>query len=230
MCRFNSQDNKLDLGKDCDDLINTFLKCERDLYSPYDEEDIVECCVCDEEDIDNKYNFVCICRGCYKKMCISCYEENESCLDINNFICNYGVEENCWLCYDCGVECDGCDEYVNEDYMVGMLKTDGDYDYKCRSCVCGDYLDFVFENITYSKEGCELEMDCKELFVVCCECGEEDCECCKCDDECEGECMVEVVKCCSCKENRDYEEYLLFRLDDGRIVCEECVDFDVRYI
>ena len=83
MCNesFCSKTLSVDLSEDCDKIIQECLEVirfKRDYMSNFNEGELIECCCCSEEDIDNKYNFINICCDCRKKCCLKCFEEIQS--------------------------------------------------------------------------------------------------------------------------------------------------------
>tara|TARA_R110000787_G_scaffold250799_1_gene356371 strand:- start:51 stop:707 length:657 start_codon:yes stop_codon:yes gene_type:complete len=212
MCRdnkINTSEMGIDLGKDIDELINSFNVFKIDYTNDF-RNNLIECVNCNNIDIDNKYNYNNLCVCCNKVICLECYNTDD--LNLDDIISNFKDNRNEWMCKECGYECQECNEYYNEYYFRSVLDRDGDIIMTCcLTCINeGEYVDFdgeifgtecVIKVEEYEKFG-ELEVDS--------------------DDE-DDEDDVYYIKCYKCKNKSCFEDGDNFRIDDKN-VCGECVE------
>ena len=171
---FNSNNMTCDLSNDVDNIINEMVDDNCD-------NKIVKCMVCDEEDINNEYNFKGCCYNCNNKICLSCFKENKE-VDgaLHDYIVNYeedeegnSMDEDEMLCVDCGICCENCEEYTDEWSAYPLLNIEGDWITTCRGCIIEEGMDMCRlvngKWIRYIKQ--EFIPNCSEDYVNCADCG-----------------------------------------------------------
>lgn len=157
------------MDRDCCSVLNLYLKNAKkiedyrsDFY--YDLDKIIECEYCKKKDMNNEMNFISVCFNCNVKCCMDCYEKE------NYDVCNDNEKREDWICFECGIECDGCNEYVSNDYMRDILDNKGNMEYRCCNCLNdrSKIKDIVFEyeDERYLKREVKVEvkdrLNCKE--------------------------------------------------------------------
>ncbi len=211
MCKLNCNSkinksffNNVDLSENIDNIIGKFFGDNRRNYSSsFSNIKIVECGMenCNHKDLDNIFNFKVLCCGCEMKICFDCFN-NDNKEDLEDLVCNSGEVNSEWLCYECSSMCENCEEYVYVDSITGLRNKYGDYKYCCNHCINTKELDFRYETESYERNECLV----KEIDIK----GGENCIECKCEV--------------------DLEDDIHYFINEKDIVCEGCVELNVRYM
>ncbi len=209
MCKLNCNSmnktffEKVDLSESIDNIIGGFFGDNNRNYGSFSNIKIVECGMenCNHKDIDNKFNFKNICNCCDMKICFECFNDNDN-DELDGLICNREVECKDWICFECGVYCECCSEYVFNESMRGLKDKVGDYEYFCNWCLNKNHIDFFYNDESYDIESCKVK-----------------------ENEIKGE-----VNCCECDTEYDFEDEDLYWVNDGEIVCGDCCEFELHYM
>ena len=153
MCEkvFNSENMEIDLSKNIDEIISSYLENDK-------EELLRECIHCENTD------FIKVsCFECEVFICFFCYDELKNNMELWDYDIVYNEYENKYVC-NCKVGfCGDCNEYRNNDMVIDCNNCD-------RGFCCG-YVEWKGDN--YCR-------DCMNIFRIedfedldCCnECGE----------------------------------------------------------
>ncbi len=210
MCNFkcNSKINKtffnnVDLSGNVDNIIGKFFGNNiRNYCSCFNNVDITECSMenCNYEDLENEDNFKNICNGCNMKICLDCFNNNKE--EMEDLINNNNENENDWLCYDCSGYCENCNEIVDIDCMTGLKNKYGDFKNCCNYCINNNEISFYYDGETFENEDNKVN-----------------------ETDLDG-----GEQCIGCNWEVEIEEEDCFFVDEKRVVCSSCIDFDLRYI
>lgn len=254
---FSTENMATDLGADVDNLIKDFTHIQWDTKKI-----LGKCCNCEEEDIDNEYNFKDICYSCNNKLCFKCFEDlknNDFELnDIEVYNLSFGNwekdenedfvsnEPDCdnrdgWICGDCGIQCENCEDYFDEYTINCLHNIQGDIEHCCGGCINRDELDIVRNNQQNKIYTRDEVVDATE-YIACEDCGnvnyayefigdnedddihysnsnEYDADC-----ENSGNYTKEI--------NEDLQFFKIYDEDKDKVIhiCEGCCETDLRYL
>ena len=215
MCRnnkINTTNMRIDLGRDLDELINSFNDFKIDFRNNFRNE-LVKCMNCNNKDIDNKYNYKNICCNCNKVICLDCYNNyyKDDKLLTDNIICNFEDDKDDWLCLECGYQCENCNEYFCEDYFRTLIDREGDSRNCCLTCINDNDMCIDFDGECYEEILCRIREEEYECL------GELE------NDSDDDEDDVYYIKCDNCKLTTNYDFEYCYNIDDKNI-CGSCVE------
>ena len=221
MCRnnkINTTKMGIDLGKDIDELINSFNVFKKDYTNDF-RNNLIECVNCNNIDIDNKYNYEKLCCCCNQVICLECYNKDD--LDLDDIISNFKDNRVDWLCQECGYKCEKCNQYYNEDYFRSVLDRDGDIIMICcLTCINEGDMCVDFDGEIFGTDECVIKVEEYEKFgeleVDSDDEEDEDDDDAICDD-------VYYIKCNKCENKSCFEDEDNFRINDKNI-CGDCVE------
>ena len=174
---FNSSNFEIDLGKDMDDIINSFIMEDEETIN-HDSLNCGECMWCEEIDI-----LYLDCVNCESNsICYSCLETEEEDLIHND--CGWiegKIECMCGYSY-----CNGCETDHRSKYLVYCVVCDNgfceisviDEDCVCRRCLDNFECNGMDEENNKGCEICNEDYDEDEYYyeyngkIICCECVE----------------------------------------------------------